>query len=242
MKVFLFTISLFIPFFSWSLSVPTGQPNRGALQDGENINTLIKSHPDVLHSVSPAEYQYGTTQMADTILSIGNWAKEFNRQPVWVGDISKKGGGKLAQHKTHQRGLDADVAYLVYQHQLSGHRSDKFNDRFTEQFGLKGQLGNNFDIESNYSLFEKLFHEPTTFKIFVGCGIYDALEAYDKKKPSSIMKHIFAEKGHEDHFHIRLKCPKEATDCSEQWWDDPNAKPRKKKPKDHASHEKYHDC
>lgn len=242
MKVLLPFLSLFIALAVKAVPVPSGYPNKGTLEMGDNLYKVIKDHPDILHSVSPEEYQYGTTQMADTILSIGTWAKELKHVPVWVGDISKKGGGQLAHHHTHQRGLDVDIAYLVHEHKMKGHRSDKFHDRFTEQFGMHGKLESNFDLESNYTLFQRILNDPGAAKIYVGCGIYDALEAYDQKQSKSIMQHIYAEQGHEDHFHIRLKCPAEATNCTEDWWKDPNAKPHKQKSKRTLVNGKYRNC
>lgn len=242
MRSLLLTVGLFISVTAWAAAVPSGFPNKGALESGENLYKVIKDHSDILRSASPEEYQYGTAPMADTILSIGTWAKEFKRTPVWVGDISKKGGGRLAQHLTHQRGLDADIAYLVRERKTAGHRAQKFHDRFTEQFGLHGKLEANFDLESNYALFERLLNDPGAMKIFVGCGIYEALEAYDKTKPKSIMNHIFAEKGHEDHFHLRIRCPAGLPDCSEEWWADPNRPPSKKKTTRKLVNGKYRNC
>lgn len=242
MRILLLVLGLSISLSVWSAAVPSGFPNKGALESGENLYQVIKAHSDILRSVSPEEYQYGTTTMADTILSIGTSAKEFKRAPVWIGDISKKGGGKLASHLTHQRGLDADIAYLVHERKTTGHRANKFHDRFTEQFGLRGKLEANFDLESNYKLFERILNDPGAMKIFVGCGIYDALEAYDKTKPQSIMNQIFAEKGHEDHFHLRLRCPAGLTDCSEEWWADPNKPPSKKKSTRKLVNGKYRNC
>lgn len=242
MKLLVLIGAFFISLTCAAATVPKGHPNKGSIDSAISLSELIKKNSDVLHSVSPAEHQYGTDEMAHTLLLIGQWAKEFGRQPVWVGDISKKNGGQLAHHKTHQRGLDADIAYLVYRHKPTGHRAQKLHDRFTEQFGMHGQLEENFDLESNYNLMARLMSEPTTFKIFVGCAIYDALESYDQKKSNSIMKNIYAEKGHEDHFHIRLKCPDEAANCSEQWWQDPEARPRRQKKKASKGVEKYRDC
>jgi penicillin-insensitive murein DD-endopeptidase len=242
MKIFIVSFVLTPSIFSRAGSIPTGHPNKGTLQSGENLYKVIKDHPDILESRSPEEFQYGTSQMADTLLSIGTWAKEFKRVPVWVGDVSKKEGGQLAQHQTHQRGLDADVAYLVKKHKLSGHRSNKFHDRFTEQFGMNGKLEENFDLESNYKLFGRILNDPGAMKIFVGCEIYEALEAYDKTRPHSIMQHIYAQKGHEDHFHIRLKCPSDVSDCSEDWVENPLHNAKKKKPKDSGLKQKYRNC
>jgi murein endopeptidase len=227
---------------TWAAALPSGFPNKGKLESGENLYQVIKNNSEILRSVSPEEYQYGTTQMADTVLSIGTWAKELKRAPAWVGDVTKKGGGKLANHLTHQRGLDADIAYLVRERKTTGHRAQKYHNRFTEQFGLHGKLETNFDLESNYKLFERILNDPGALRIFVGCSIYEALEAYDKTKPKSIMKNIFAEKGHEDHFHLRIRCPAGLNDCSEQWWSDPNKPPSQKKSNRKLVNGKYRNC
>jgi penicillin-insensitive murein endopeptidase len=241
MKKILLGFCVLVPALAWAIPTPSGYPNKGLLDGGESIFKVIKGHSDILTSVSPAEFQYGTTQMAEAIIAIGNWSKELGRQPVWIGDVSKKGGGQLARHVTHQRGLDVDVAYLVYEHKLSGHRAKKFHDRFTEQFGMQKTLEKNFDLESNYHLLERVVRELHATSIYVGCGIYDALEARDKKNEHSIMDHIYAEKGHEDHFHFRMKCPENAVGCSDEWWRDPS-KPRKEKNHKGSAGGKFRDC
>ena len=221
--------------------VPMGYPNRGSLEAGANLSSLIKEHSDLLSSVSPPEFQYGTDQMAKALVDIGTWGAGIQRQPVWIGDISKKGGEKLARHVTHQRGLDVDIAYLVHQHKRTGHRARRFHDRFTEQFGLKGKLGPNFDLEWNYQLLRKIIGSMDVESIYVGCTIYDAMETLDSKQPSSIMKQIYGQKGHEDHFHLRLKCPTGVSACSNSWWEDPSAR-KKEKSRVAKSTEKYREC
>lgn len=226
--------------------VPHGFPNRGWLESASDLHALIKGHSDILVSVSPAEFQFGTDELAQVLLKIGAWGTQFTHQPVWVGDTSLRKGGKLALHMTHQRGLDADIAYLVRSHRLSGHRSKKYHDRFTEQFGVGGKGFENFDLESTYQLLGKILREVSVLRIFVGCGIYDALEKYDRGQSASIMAKIFAQKGHEDHFHLRLKCPASAKDCSEDWWEGKApAHPRKKKKKERPKvgpDGKWRDC
>ncbi len=238
----LFLLSLFLPVIAFANPIPSGYPNKGTLQQGQALFKLIKEHPDSVVSVSPPEFQYGSAQMGDAILNIGTWAMALQHQPVWIGDISKKQGGQLARHLTHQRGLDADIGYLVHTHKLTGHRAKKFHDRFTEQFGLEGKLGENFDLESNYQLLAHIVQKLDVTSVYVGCGIYDAIETYDKNQPTSIMQHIFAQKGHEDHFHLRLKCPSDAPACSNQWWVDPLKRHKKKKHYSDSPSGKYRDC
>ncbi|HAZ13208.1 MAG: hypothetical protein A2X86_16105 [Bdellovibrionales bacterium GWA2_49_15] len=235
-------LCLLIPLVSFANPIPLGHPNKGRLEFGRNLSRLIKENSEILRSVSPIEFQYGTSQMAAALLEIGTWGSALQRVPVWIGDISKKQGRKLAQHLTHQRGLDADIAYLVHVPKMTGHRFNKFHNRFTEQFGLQGKLGENFDLEANYQLLGHIVAELEVTSVYVGCGIYDALETHDKKQTVSIMKNIFAQKGHEDHFHLRLKCPQGVPQCSNNWWTDPSKTHKKKKKHSASASEKYRDC
>src|ERR1700722_3137540 len=190
MKMVFLAFLFFNSHHLWAIPIPTGHPNKGSLIAGIDVFNLIKDHPDILKSVSPEEFQFGTNQMAEALLTIGNWGVLFEHQPVWIGDISKKGGGRLAKHLTHQRGVDADIAYLVFKHKLTGHRAQRFHDRFTEQFGMKESLEKNFDLESNYQLLSKIVNELEVTSVYVGCGIYTALEARDKKEKVSTLEHI----------------------------------------------------
>lgn len=214
-----------------SAPVPGGYPNRGTLQGAISLAPLIHEHGRELRSVSPPEFQYGTQQMARLLVDIGQWGEASQKQPVWIGDISLKRGGQLARHLTHQRGLDADIAYLVREHKVTGQRAKRFHDRFTEQFGVspKQGLGKNFDLAANYRLFTQVIAHHEVDAIFVGCAIFDALEAYDRTQSASILSKIYAEKGHEDHFHVRIKCPAGLAGCSDDWWMDPAKKPRPRK-------------
>ncbi|HEX9620064.1 MAG TPA: penicillin-insensitive murein endopeptidase [Polyangiaceae bacterium] len=87
--------------------VIVGRPNRGALlnaiamEDGANLQVM---HP---------ERSFGT---AVTVRSIEAAAERVRREfsnctPLRVGDISRKRGGYLRPHRSHQSGIDADLGY-----------------------------------------------------------------------------------------------------------------------------------
>ncbi len=170
---------------------------------------------------------------------MGKWKKKEGFGPLLVGDTSKKGGGKLARHMTHQMGLDADIAYISHRRKTQGHRWKHFHNRFTEKFEIKNKLSKNFDVASNYELFKYISSKMDVRAIFVSCRMIQAFDAYDKKFQVKVAgpvvpRSLFLEKirpssGHEDHFHLSLSCPKEAKNCTHSWWRDPNKKKRKKK-------------
>jgi penicillin-insensitive murein DD-endopeptidase len=56
--------------------------------------------------------QYGTEKTIQRIVEIGRRWAVFCAVPFAVGDISRKGGGVLPPHKSHQRGVDLDLRPL----------------------------------------------------------------------------------------------------------------------------------
>jgi penicillin-insensitive murein endopeptidase len=239
--------SVFLALFmaSQSLSAnptPAGYHNKGTLAGGVNIFHVIMQNPALLATASPEELQYGTQEMVDIILDIAHFSATLGMTPVVIGDISRKSGGKLGRHLTHQRGLDADIAYIARGKKKSGHRSDKYDNRFTELYEQKRKVTQNFDLEANYKLIERLVARSDVQSIFVGCGVYDALETRDQKSATSALKHVYAQKGHEDHFHLRVRCPADASGCKNEWWSFKHNAPEVDDEKDHDSNAKWSDC
>lgn len=57
--------------------------------------------------------QYGTAATIDKIVALGRaWSVLSPEVPFAVGDISRKGGGVMPPHKSHQQGVDVDLRPL----------------------------------------------------------------------------------------------------------------------------------
>jgi murein endopeptidase len=65
---------------------------------------------------------YGTRATVELIEEVGvSWHDRYPDGPVLlIGDISKKGGGRLPPHKSHDKGLDFDVQNI---------RTDSYDDQ-----------------------------------------------------------------------------------------------------------------
>lgn len=56
------------------------------------------------------EFQFGQRSTIDAALRVGAaWNGIHSQQPFSIGQISKKGGGPMPPHKSHQLGIDVDV-------------------------------------------------------------------------------------------------------------------------------------
>ena len=79
------------------------------------------------------------------------------------------------------------------------------------------QLSVNENWDSSYAAFLKLAaSDPRVDRIFVAAAIKLELCKTATKADKKWLQHIRPEAGHEDHFHIRLKCPKGARLCETQ--------------------------
>jgi|GEM_PF-875507 len=66
------------------------------------------------YSYKPQSQQYGLTETIRALQTIGAaWAKAHPQDPsIGFGDISKRGGGPMSGHKSHQLGLDVDIRLM----------------------------------------------------------------------------------------------------------------------------------
>ena len=163
--------------------------------------------------------QYGTDQLVTLIEIV---SKELRAQfpegeRLGVGDLSAKRGGKISRHNSHQNGLDVDLNYLKYNYeeQVAGS-----SDSFEESFIDGDQISSNFDLERNWALLNLLHEHGDIGRIFVDSVIKKELCAQyrDKKnhKRVEILRRLRIWPHHDNHLHVRLKCPPSAKLCRPQ--------------------------
>jgi len=207
-----------------------GTIREGKLLHGFNAHSFLSKNKNV-QLVSPEEFQFSTKEIADLINDLAGWVHEKWNRPILVGDMSLKSGGKMASHKAHQNGLDVDVGYLSILEKHSGHRSQKFHNKFPEIFDDSGKLSSNFDKANNFQIFKFLVEHSDIKMILVSCGVKKAFvsdESLSKAERAKIRSKLLVKPGHEDHFHIRISCPKGNTKCDDSipdfMWQDVNCK------------------
>jgi peptidoglycan hydrolase-like protein with peptidoglycan-binding domain len=74
------------------------------------VDTRLPLGPTI-KSYNPqgVEYKYGTPKMIETIKTVAARYNAATGRTLNVGDISKKGGGQIPGHKSHQHGRNVDV-------------------------------------------------------------------------------------------------------------------------------------
>ncbi|MGZ8186300.1 MAG: penicillin-insensitive murein endopeptidase [Methylobacter sp.] len=193
---------------------------------------------------------YGHPNLIQFIKRLGQTADSRRLGSLLIGDLGQpRGGPTLTGHRSHQTGLDVDIWYLFSQEAAT--RTLRLDER--ETWSAPSVLAGHSD-EINYTQWS-LAHEkiletaarmPEVERIFVNPSVKRLL--CTRKTAHDWLRKIRPWWGHDDHFHVRLKCPDNNTHCRGQeplperdgcdnsltWWFSAEAKAPAKKPPAHA--------
>lgn len=177
--------------------VALGHVTRGTLVKGTDITTDGKK--SVEKRIGFESYDrgdsryYGSGLLHKTIEEAGKlYSKQFPGAFFKVNDTSKKSGGRISPHRSHQNGLEADISLT--------------------------RLGNTFDYKKIWTLI-KNFHQLGHLEIvFLNKVRIEEMCAYLKRSSERNYQEIFHTymypwSGHKTHMHVRLKCTNHNQGC-----------------------------
>ncbi|MFI3184827.1 MAG: penicillin-insensitive murein endopeptidase [Methylococcaceae bacterium] len=192
---------------------------------------------------------YGHPDLIRFIESLADTSNLQHWGVLLIGDLGQpRGGPTLSGHRSHQTGLDVDIWYLLSQQ--AANRSLQFTER--ETWSSPSVLVSRSDAidSSQWSLahekiLEAAARKPEVDRIFVNPSIKRLLCQHQANH--DWLRKIRPWWGHDDHFHVRLKCPLNNKNCISQeplpngdgcdaslaWWFSEEAKmpvPAAKKP------------
>jgi murein endopeptidase len=124
------------------------------------------------------QFQFGQQSTIDAAIRVAaSWNEKHPNRPFSIGQISKKGGGPMPPHKSHQLGVDVDVRPM---------RKDGENAPATI-------TDSQFDRESTTELIKLWWRlAPTQAVFFNDQSVIDA----------GLSRFV---NGHHNHFHVRLR-------------------------------------
>ncbi|WP_106094348.1 penicillin-insensitive murein endopeptidase [Enhygromyxa salina] len=189
-------------------SVSVGKPNRGKL-----VNALALPENKVLYTIRKPDECFGSSHTLHNLqLAIANFrrATGFSGELV-IGAISKRGGGRLKPHSSHQSGRDVDVRLPV---KSASGSSDNIDD---------------VDWDATWALIQALISTGEVQYIFLSTSrqkrLYKAAKKAGASKdmlertiqyPSSSGTNngiVRNASGHTAHFHVRFSCAANETRC-----------------------------
>jgi penicillin-insensitive murein endopeptidase len=192
-----------------------GSPNEGRLQGGERLESS-----GTVRTVGG--HRWGMPSLVRMLeRSAERVDARFPGSKLTVGDLSKKGGGDVDGHRSHESGRDADVGFYL----LRG-KKPFLAKRFATidpDGRVRGLPAVRFDDARNWALVESwLKDEANVLQIFVAQHIKTRLLAQGRRsgasttllaRASSVI--IQPTKGlpHDNHFHVRVSCPRGQKAC-----------------------------
>lgn len=203
------------------ISTGSAQPKPG-MPDGGLLNgSLLPASGPGFRRDGPATDCWGAGHMVSLL---ENSAANLNTviwpgMNIYVSEIAHQFGGKFEPHKSHQNGLDADVLYIG--------RSD-----WQSMLDANGNVTSRFIPEMNWAYWRSLFDQKmevagkevsAVTMILVDPHIKSFLCAWTTQNgvlndPQNLemMRRIRPTEGHDDHFHIRLRCSPYHTQCVQE--------------------------
>jgi LysM repeat protein len=197
-------------------SQAVGYPNHGRLQNGEPLVEAVG-----LRVKTPQE-SFGTNEVVETLFTCGQrFHKTFPKAAgVLIGDISKKGGGFLKPHKSHQSGLDVDVGHV----RLGKHADD-------DQF--KSLPPSTIDVKRTWAFLRCLIDSKRVARVFMNASVQKVFREAAQKKQIDVEPYtldflfqygssnrsnalIQSIGGHVNHFHVRFRCDADDARCRDR--------------------------
>jgi penicillin-insensitive murein DD-endopeptidase len=222
-------VALFLPLSVFAVATPTGARERvgapsvalsiGSPTEGrlEGARELTASR--VIELRDPDGAHWGLPRLVGMLERAAKRVNKLHEGSVLVvGDLSQRTGGEISGHKSHESGRDADVGFFFMT--SSGDPAKKADFLPVDPNGKARQKPKlRFDDARNWTLVESFLtdKEARVEHIFVSAEIRARLLAYARQKGTYLpLLHLAAlalkqpRKGlaHDDHFHVRIACPK----------------------------------
>lgn len=190
-----------------------GLPSNGKLQGGV---PMVDGPGRVMKMIGWKSFgTANTVAVLDKVLR--RWADTGHRQPVLVGNMSSRSGGKLSPHSTHQSGRDVDLGYmqiLPAGEELNWRLMDSRNLDAKETWALMSMLVQTGQVEVIYvdREIQKLLHDYAVKHQLMPKSALSKWMEYPSPTGSGnpVMQHV---KGHADHMHVRFKCQPHEKQC-----------------------------
>jgi penicillin-insensitive murein endopeptidase len=156
------------------------------------------------------------------VLMLQRSAKQMAREAagavLLVGDLSSEHGGPLSGHRSHQSGRDADVGFFVMDQKGRPEKVDRFV-AFDRDGKAKDQSGLVFDDYRNWLLIQMWLKDSRAGikYVFVSKPLRQRLLDFASSRPafrkyaiaaSQLLVQPTNSSDHDDHFHVRITCPK----------------------------------
>ena len=193
-----------------------GSPNDGRLDGGAHL--VESAYVRVVPFYAESQARWGLPALVGLLdRAARRVAHQFGNAVLSVGDLSRRGGGELSRHHSHESGRDADIGFYLRGPDDKQVLADQFLPIASNGKAV-GAPGMAFDDARNWALVEALVDDAQTrvSYIFVASPLRARLLRYAERagvapvlreRAANLMVQPHRALPHDDHFHVRIACP-----------------------------------
>lgn len=158
---------------------------------------------------------WGHPVLIDYLIDLSQAAKQIGWNGLYIGDLTQPRGGPMTSgHTSHQIGLDVDI-WMLPPGRLDLTRQEREEiSSIAIRTPDQKNVNENW-TESHMKVLRAAAEDPRVDRIFVAAAA--KLDMCEKAGEDRMwLQKIRPYYGHSYHFHVRLKCPANATNCITQ--------------------------
>lgn len=158
---------------------------------------------------------WGHPDLIDYLVELGRRAKEAGLGTLLIGDMAQPRGGPMDYgHVSHQSGLDVDIWYRLDLPELPRDQRDGLEEiKFVDH--ERGEVDAELWTDHHAELVRLAASDPRVSRVFVDAAIKRDLCDREWSDRSWLRK-VRPYPRHDDHLHVRLRCPEDSPDCIDQ--------------------------
>jgi len=159
---------------------------------------------------------YGHPETLDLVRDLGRLVAGSSGRLMMVGDVAQPRGGLMSSlHRSHQNGLDVDIWFALVDSARAAQQAYPEGQSppsmvTADGLGLSAAWG-----PEQRRLLKAAAEHPRTDRIFVNPAIKQAL-CERERGDRAWLQRLRPWRGHDAHFHVRIRCPADSRDCEPQ--------------------------
>jgi penicillin-insensitive murein DD-endopeptidase len=136
---------------------------------------------------------------------------------ILIGDMAQPRGGPLPfGHKSHQVGLDVDIWFMPMPDRILS-KQERENILSSNVVAADGKhVDDKIWSPADVAFIRTASEQPEVERVLVNAAIKKELCRVENQNDRSWMSKVRPWYGHDDHIHVRLKCPANSPDCRAQ--------------------------
>jgi penicillin-insensitive murein DD-endopeptidase len=158
---------------------------------------------------------FGHPELLRLVTALGRTMTRHSDALVMVGDLSQPRGGLMSSsHRSHQNGLDVDIWFKLAPSAAAANRDTAGTADPPSMVTQDGEDLNGLWGQDQRTLLKAAADDSKVDRIFVNPAIKRGLCRSEVDR--AWLRKIRPWFGHDAHFHVRLKCPQDGTQCEQQ--------------------------